>query len=159
MPTFIDCEASSLNQDSYPIEIAWNGHDGIIESHIINPYLYPKNFRDWSPEAQSIHGLSRKYLCENGVHPGQVVAKMKEALDGKNIFSDAPDFEGFWIGRLFESQNEKVNFKINNAMEVFHNLDSNYKGYFKEARKKAGGIHRASYDVKYLMEIFHMCKT
>ena len=38
MPRFLDIEASSLSNTSYPIEIAWSDGQGNIESYLINPY-------------------------------------------------------------------------------------------------------------------------
>lgn len=35
---FVDFEASSLNPDSYPIEVAWSIPDDSIESHLISPF-------------------------------------------------------------------------------------------------------------------------
>jgi len=39
MPRFLDIEASSLSNISYPIEIAWSDEKGNIESHLINLFL------------------------------------------------------------------------------------------------------------------------
>jgi len=62
MPRFLDIEASSLNDASYPIEIAWSDEKGNIESHLINPYAI-EEWTDWDFYAEhKIHGLSR-FMC------------------------------------------------------------------------------------------------
>lgn len=37
MKVFLDFEASSLSDQSYPVEVAWVFQDGRTESHLINP--------------------------------------------------------------------------------------------------------------------------
>ena len=37
MIVFLDFEASSLSDDSYPIEVGWAGEDGSTEQHLIRP--------------------------------------------------------------------------------------------------------------------------
>jgi hypothetical protein len=37
MRTFLDFEASSLSDESYPVEVAWVFEDGHAESHLIRP--------------------------------------------------------------------------------------------------------------------------
>lgn len=56
LPTFIDFEASSLRDTSFPIEVAWNNGTE-IESYIIRPAF---DWSDWDYNAEGLHGLSRE---------------------------------------------------------------------------------------------------
>ena len=167
-PIFLDCEASSLSNSSYPIEIAWNDREGNIESYLINAYLYPKDYMDWDPGAQSVHNLSRKYLCEHGKSPVYVAKKINSALSGKVIYTDAPDFDGFWISRLFDAVNLENCLKFENIEVLLSELlpmeywvvnplsgDRHINKLYELARESCElPKHRAANDVAYLLELY-----
>lgn len=156
-PVFVDCEASSLANDSYPIEIAWNNPDGSIESYLINIYHYPDNYDDWSKEAQSLHGLTKQYLSEKGKEPEFIVERMDQKLKGKILLSDAPDWDEFWIRRLYESVGKKCVLEFGNAVELFNQYEPYHYIFKSQARKIAGHAHRAGNDVIYLLEMYRLC--
>lgn len=98
---FLDCEASSLHPSlSNPIEIAWGGPVGPIESYLINPFPSQDGWTDWDPQAQTLHGLSQDYLRQNGKLPREVAEAICRSLAGKTVYTDAPEYDGFWIRRL-----------------------------------------------------------
>lgn len=98
---FLDCEASSLDPvGSYPIEVAWGSSGAAIESYLIDPNSYPHGWEDWDPIAQAVHGLSRKYLRQYGRSVLTVAAAVCKALEGRTVYSDAPDYDSFWLERL-----------------------------------------------------------
>ena len=156
-PIFLDCEASSLATDSYPIEIAWNNEDGIIESYLVNIYRYPSGYDDWSKDAQSLHGITKQYLSEKGEEPEFIVERMEKKLKGKKVLTDAPDWDGFWVRRLYESVNKKCELDFGNAVELFHDLEPYHHIYQSQARKLSGHAHRAANDVRYLLEMYRLC--
>ena len=51
MIVFLDFEASSLSDDSYPIEVGWVFEDGRTEAHLIRP---APAWTDWDPAAEAI---------------------------------------------------------------------------------------------------------
>jgi len=156
-PIFIDCEASSLSKDSYPIEIAWSSVDGIIESHLINIYQYPNGYDDWNKEAQALHGITKQYLSEKGKEPLFIVERIEKQLKGKQLFTDAPDWDAFWVQRLYDSVNKKCELKFRNAVELFYDLEPFNYIYTSHARREAGHAHRAANDVRYLLEMYLLC--
>ena len=94
---FVDCEASSLSDRSFPIEIAWVDERGQGESYLICP---EPNWHDWSPKAETMHGISHAMLHEHG-HPTVVVAqRVLSVLEGQTLVSDNPSWDQQWIGRL-----------------------------------------------------------
>ncbi len=131
--------------------------DGSIESYLINIYRYPDSYDDWSKDAQSLHGITKQYLSEKGKEPEFVVEQMEKKLKGKKILTDAPDWDGFWVGRLYESVNVGCELEFVNAVELFHDLESYHYIYRSQARKIAGHAHRAGSDVKYLLEMYRLC--
>src|SRR5262249_41640128 len=101
-PCFLDFEASSLSDKSYPIEVAWNFEDGSIESHLISP-AEVSEWTDWSQESERIHGISRTELLSSGESPVAIGSRISEFLPGRALYSDAPDFDGGWMSVLFSA--------------------------------------------------------
>lgn len=97
MKVFLDFEASSLSDQSYPVEVAWVFQDGRGESHLIKP---APEWTDWDEEAQAIHGLSRQKLVDEGRPHDVVAARMVEALSDHELFASAPSWDGKWLSVL-----------------------------------------------------------
>lgn len=179
LPCFTDVEASSLGQNSYPIEIAWNLEDGSIESHLINPYLV-EEWTDWDPGAQAVHGLSRAYLADHGEHPDSVAHRMNQVLAGKTVYSDAITFDGMWIGELFAGAMIEREFKIKDIWFLFEAVrpepsltsvmldamgsDKRFMNHVMKAydaawNKVEGQRHRAAADVQHRIEWFKLSRN
>lgn len=97
MHIFVDFEASSLGDDSYPIEVGWAAEDGGVESHLIRP---APPWTDWDAAAEAVHGISRAALEAQGEPHDQVARRVLEALDGQAIFASAPSWDGKWLSVL-----------------------------------------------------------
>lgn len=100
MRVFLDFEASSLADDSYPIEIGWAAEDGSAEAHLIRP---APAWSDWDPAAQAMHGLTRARLCDEGEPHDQVALRTLAALAGHDLFASAPSWDGKWMSVLLRS--------------------------------------------------------
>ena len=100
MKAFLDFEASSLSEHSYPIEVAWVFQDGRSESHLIAP---APAWTDWDAAAEAIHGIARGTLAATG-EPHDVVAhRMVEALTDHDLFASAPSWDGKWLSALLRA--------------------------------------------------------
>jgi hypothetical protein len=100
MRVFLDFEASSLGDHSYPIEVGWVLEDGSPESHLIRP---ARGWTDWDPRAEAIHGLSRQTLQDEGEPHDAVARRVLEALREHTVFVSAPAWDGKWMSVLFRS--------------------------------------------------------
>ena len=100
MKVFLDFEASSLSDRSYPIEIAWVFQDGRSETHLIAPAPV---WADWDVEAEAIHGIARVTLKEKGEPHDAVAYRMVEALTGFDLFASAPFWDGKWLSVLLRA--------------------------------------------------------
>jgi hypothetical protein len=94
---FLDFEASSLNDGSFPIEIAWVDASGQGESYLIKPQPY---WTDWSMASQGIHHISRSQLDEKGTPARKVAKRASEVLQTAIICSDNPAFDEHWLSLL-----------------------------------------------------------
>ena len=100
MRAFLDFEASSLSDGSYPIEVAWVFEDGASETHLIRP---APSWTDWDPQAASTHGYSRAALLADGEPHDAVARRVVEALAGHALFASAPSWDGKWLSVLLRS--------------------------------------------------------
>jgi len=170
LPIFLDVEASSLNMDSYPIEIAWSDNNGSIESHLINPYSV-EYWTDWDYNAQQIHGISRKQLREEGISPQKLCHRMKNSIArGEIIYADGGHFDKNWIDALFQegTQLGYAKFDIVHSdavmLPLLQKIESDnrkcwqlYEQLKLEARRIVKDRHRARVDVQYLIELYKLC--
>lgn len=97
MNVFLDFEASSLSDRSYPIEVAWVFEDGQCESYLIAP---APAWSEWDPDAERIHGIARETLVQEGTAHEFVAARMVEALSGHALFASAPSWDGKWMSAV-----------------------------------------------------------
>jgi hypothetical protein len=169
IPTFLDFEASSLSRfHSYPIEVAWNNEDGSIESHLISPESIA-DWTDWDPESEKVHGIPRDELIRNGKVPHWVCQRMNEQLAGRNIYTDAPKFDGRWLAKLFSVFDAEPQFELSDIDYLILDMlcpDMSGRAHWLteiwhmkiEARSRCPRQHRAAWDVEYLMEVWKIAE-
>ncbi len=121
---FIDVEASSTSDHSYPIEVGIAALDQatweVVESHswLIKPQSV---WTEWSMEAQAVHGITRAELED--ANPVQTVAvELSEILGNSEIYSDAVSYDGHWIALLFAEARVHLTFGIENHWAVLTSL-------------------------------------
>ena len=109
MILFVDFEASSLTQDSFPIEVAWVGENGIGEAHLIRPAeAWLRTVRTgtaWSKASEAVHGISLKQLIDEG-EPVDAVARRALAVlgaPGGRAVSDQPNYDAAWLRDLLDA--------------------------------------------------------
>lgn len=153
---FIDLEASGLGASSWPIEVGWCFPDSAPETYLIKPA------EDWAPEAwddnaEALHGVSRDILEREGAPIVDVCRRLNEALDDVEVFSDAPDWDAFWLYRLFTAGGEKQAFKLKDFGAL---LQSYAPGKVAEAMvcaaDKTPHRHRACDDVLHMKTIYEI---
>jgi len=175
-PHFIDFEASGFGDKSYPIEVAWNGVGGTIESYLISPEDI-EDWTYWDKEAQiDAHKITREETIHLGEPPKTVALRMNETLAGQVLYSDAPEFDGFWLSRLCEAAGMPPAFKLGSAIELFaleihedHKLDGTSPIHLEQRfdmimdtlglqawRNIDMRPHRALHDVRHLMETYRL---
>jgi hypothetical protein len=163
-PVFLDFEASSLQDRSYPIEVAWNNTDGSIESYLIDPSS-TSEWTDWSAKAEALHGISRARLRNEGRKPLWVCRRMNEALAGKTVYCADPDFDGMWLATLFAAgRNEVPRFALKGTDELLRHILAKTTGDVPQAiasvkqawRRSVPPCHRAVGDVQCLLALYRI---
>jgi len=151
----IDLEASGLHFDSYPIEVAVL-INGKTRSWLIKPepiWTY------WCGTAQSMHGISREELEQNGL-PVQTVAKeLNEFLSefDELLYSDASQWDEDWVDTLYLAAKETRNFHIGS---IYDRLEADQIELFHQhkatlAESNLYQPHRAESDVRIIAEAYY----
>ncbi|MEH6523846.1 3'-5' exonuclease [Sulfitobacter sp.] len=100
----LDFEASSLSQESWPIEVglSWLA-DGEVQtwSTLIRP-APDWNLSDWAPQSAAVHGIALEEL-DDAPAAYRVVGDLLESLGNRVLVSDAPEFETRWLTRLMKA--------------------------------------------------------
>jgi len=100
MRVFLDFEASSLGDHSYPIEVGWAGEDGSSEAHLIRP---APTWTDWDATAEAIHHLSREQVVAEGEPYDAVARRTLDALRPHDVYVSAPSWDGKWMSVLLRA--------------------------------------------------------
>jgi len=129
---FIDFEASSLNKQSYPIEVGWVLEDGSSEGHLIRP---APGWDDWDASAEAIHGLSRDMLVAEGEPHEAVCARLVAAFEGHTACASAPTWDGHWLSMLLRAAGHPRHLLRLHACE---------EAFIEAARKRLGSDDSAA---------------
>lgn len=99
----VDCEASGLSAESYPIQIAWvDVNTGETDNFYIRP---AEEWTYWNIDAERIHNIPKQLLLDVGLEVDEAARRFLEALEkgDRRVYSDAPDFECFWLSKLLNA--------------------------------------------------------
>ncbi|KIN60460.1 Exonuclease superfamily [Sulfitobacter noctilucae] len=100
---FLDFEASSLDKDSWPVEIGLSWVDQNLDVQTFESLIRPAPEWPedaWSPASAAIHNIARRDL-DNAPDIITVVNAFLHALKGRIALSDAVSFERHWLDQLF----------------------------------------------------------
>lgn len=100
MRAFLDFEASSLRDDSYPIEVGWVFEDGREEAHLIRP---APSWTDWDVSAEGVHGIGRETLLAEGEPHEAVARRVLDELAPHAVYVGAPSWDGRWLSVLLRA--------------------------------------------------------
>jgi len=160
MISFIDIEASGFPPQGYAIEVAWNDQNENIHSFLINPYHFTdKKFEYWSMDSQQIHGISREQLRNDGVDPYWLVEYLNATVPDV-VYSDAVLYDQWWIDRIYKACCIERKFKIETTDRLWFEICENHDRFeildniYKKVEKTFPHTHRASDDVKCLLEVY-----
>lgn len=142
----LDFEASSLEEDGFPIEVACvigTPHNVTAQlSAVIRPRSQWDLHRGWSTVSQGIHGIDAADL-KHGLPADQVCELLSAMLGGLSVAVDGGTFDSFWLQRLYEGQGP------NFTLDHLSGLDG---PAFRELKQQAQPRHRALPDALWLFD-------
>ena len=153
---FIDLEASGLSAHSWPIEAGWCFAGGEPTSYLIRP-APAWDMAAWDEKAEALHGVSSDILARAGAEAAEVCAALNEALTGCVVYSDAPDWDGFWLYRLFQAARVRQTFALVDFHEVFAGIAPEIlQDMMAAAAAVAPHRHRAGDDVLHMKTLYEL---
>ncbi|MEM9013855.1 MAG: hypothetical protein AAGB02_01995 [Pseudomonadota bacterium] len=155
---FLDVEASGLGARSWPIEIGWCFLETEPVSVLIKPHeKWP--LEEWEKTAESLHGVSMETLIMDGQFAGDVCDQLNAALGGKRVFSDSPDWDSFWLYRLFDAAKKRQNFTLDGLGAVFSRFSPEQIDAFVEVvTAQFPRRHRAAADCLHMRALYRLAK-
>jgi hypothetical protein len=100
MRVFLDFEASSLSNQSYPIEVGWVFEDGREADYLIRP---APAWTEWDASAEEVHGISRERLLAEGAPHDVVCDRLVELFAGNVVYASSPPWDGKWLSMLLRA--------------------------------------------------------
>lgn len=130
---FIDIEASGLTEHSYPLEVGWAVLGGTSGALLVQP-APDWSHDEWDELAEAKHGISWAVLIEHGKPLEQVVARLNLELPvGTLALTDAFEWDGFWLSRLFELSGQVQSFQLGDYWRSLAMVAD--RGRFEQARQ------------------------
>ena len=153
----MDIEASGFGRGSYPVEVGVCLEDGQCHCFLIHP---EPDWLHWTDEGQSIHGIARELLLENG-HPARAVAlSLNERLKGMVLYSDAWGQDQSWLLKLYDAAELWPTYKLDSIRTLLNeNEAQRYHQCQQQAIEMLGLTrHRASSDARIIQQALALVK-
>lgn len=147
----LDFEASSLDQDSYPIECGLALGPAADEpmsvwSTLIAPCPAWTRSGRWSSKSQRVHGIAQQDLSP-GLSPRAVATELNARCAAiGTVWCDGGDYDRYWLKRLFDAAGLEPAFVLLDVSQVL--LPDDLRR-FTEALA-VGKSHRAGADAERL---------
>jgi hypothetical protein len=111
----------------------------------------------WDRAAENLHGIPFAVLDERGVEPAAVCDVLSEALRSAHVYSDAPDWDAFWMMRLYEAAGRRADIEIRDLGLALPRLSAAAQSAIAdEAERIAPRTHRAGCDAQHLQALFRL---
>ncbi len=111
----------------------------------------------WDARAERLHGITPRMLGDLGVDAAQACERLELALAGRTVYSDAPDWDGFWMLRLFQAAGRRCDIRLEDFARVMPALTPPDKArLLQQADRLAPRRHRAAEDALHLRTIHRL---
>ena len=153
---FVDVEASGLGPYSWPIEVGWGFHGQPARSVLIRPAEgWPMHA--WEKPAEALHGIAPDRLLAEGRDPLDVALGLNAALGQATVYSDAPDYDSFWLFRLYDAAGVRPNYRLADLGDLLRPVWRGEPGdLVRRASERAPHTHRAAADVAHLQAMYEI---
>lgn len=148
----IDFEASSLDENSYPIEVGLAVvHCGVINgwSSLIRPSGEWVKRDAWSRRSERVHCITREMLV-GAASSTKVAAELNRRTDGfDQVYCDGGYFDAHWLQELFADADTRPLFRL---ADVGLLVSPDRRDRYLQALSASTAPHRAESDARRLAE-------
>ncbi len=116
-PVFIDTDASTFDDNGFPIAIAWSLPDGQLKSVLVIPD------DEWDPWENADPHIDLQHLFDQGITGADIVRELNEDLDGQTVFIDGLDEDERLLEKLFDTYQQSMGFELAPMSELFREQD------------------------------------
>lgn len=112
----IDFEATALTLESYPIEVGVAVAAGPFTPITTwSTLIAPQNAWDmtaqWDPDAQRVHGISRRDLRQ-GMSAREAMIALNDAVGPSDAWCDGGHYDAYWLETLANAAGVRPSFKL-----------------------------------------------
>lgn len=112
---------------------------------------------DWDPRAERLHGITPKMLSDLGVNASVACERLVRELSGCIVYSDAPDWDAFWLMRLFDAAGRRPTIKLKDFSSLMPISAAEHKAeLIAGADRLAPRRHRAAEDALHLVALYRL---
>jgi len=115
-PRFLVLEASSFEEDAYPVAASWSIADGQLKAILIRP---EDEWTKWDSSNEDRHGLNREQLTMMGETVLDVIRELNDDVDKQPVYVTEPFLYQSWLSTMYEAYGAEVPFDIFPAYELF----------------------------------------
>lgn len=153
MITVVDIEASGLQAESYPIEIGVALADGDRHSMLIRP---EPDWIHWDKDAERVHGITRKTLCQHGRPIEEVANQLNILLKAQQTYSDGWVVDKPWLTKLFFTARIPMQFALSPIEQIMNEKQFSLWDDTKQQmiQELAATRHRASHDAWIIQQTY-----
>ena len=153
---FVDVEASGLGPYSWPIEVGWGFHGHEPRAVLVRPHE-GWSMQAWEKPAESLHRISPHELVAAGRTALDVALGLNAALADADVYSDAPDYDSFWLYRLYDAAGVRPSYQLRDLGDLLRPLwDGAPDDLVRRAGRAAPHTHRAADDVRHLQTMYEI---
>jgi len=115
-PRFLVLEASSYEEDAYPIAASWSIADGQLKAILIRP---EDQWRDWDASNEDHQGITRSQIEMVGETALDVIRELSEDVDKSPVYVNEPFLYERWLNTLYSAYGVEIPFDIYPATDLF----------------------------------------
>ncbi len=115
-PRFLVLEASSFEEDAYPIAASWSISDGQLKAVLIHP---EEEWTQWDASNEDSHGITRDQLKLVGETVLDVIRELGEDMDKQPVYVSEPFLSDKWLSTMYSAYGAEVPFDIYPLTDLF----------------------------------------
>jgi hypothetical protein len=161
---FLDFEASSLG--GWPVEVGLAWFDPLAPAEglrSVSFLLRPEpnwDEADWDPLAEAVHGIALDDLRREGTPAPEAARAVARIVAGRTLMSDAADFDGALLLRLFEAMPEAPpDVRVLDLAGLLRRLGPEAAAWYDTVLAATPAPHRAGPDALRLARAWHAALT